>query len=307
MLKCILVLLVSGILFSGMPVYGQDTTNFWNAAETYAPSRGRTVAIGLGSTYVVSMTGLYYLWYADYDLGKFHTFDDNDEWLQVDKAGHFGSAYYIGKWGIDLMQWTGMKHTKATLLGGSLGFAFLSTVELFDGYSEEWGFSTGDMIANAGGAVMAISQELLWKEQRVTMKFSWHPTDYNKYDPELLGEGFPTTLFKDYNGQAYWLSANIASFLKEDTSFPKWLNVAVGYGADGMLGARDNTKFRPGPGADIERFRQFYLAPDIDLTKIRTRSNTFKNLFRVFGFLKIPAPTMEFNNKNNLKFHWLYF
>lgn len=307
MLKCLAALFISGIIFSGVPVIAQDTTNFWDAAPSYSKQRGRIVAIGLGSTYVASMTGLYYLWYADYDMGKFHSFDDNDEWLQVDKAGHLGSAYYLGKWGIDLMQWTGMKHTKATVIGGGLGFAFLSTVEAFDGFSNEWGFSSGDMIANAGGTVMAVSQELLWKEQRISIKFSWHPTDLNQYNPDLLGQGFPETMFKDYNGQAYWLSGNIASFLKDDSSFPKWLNIAAGYGADGMLGARDNLEFQSGPASEYKRYRQFYLAPDIDLTKIKTQNNILKIAFRAFGFLKFPAPTLEYNNKNNLKFHWLYF
>ena len=41
-----------------------------------------------------------------------------------------------------------------------------------DGYSAEWGASSGDIIANALGTGLYISQELLWKEQRITPKFS---------------------------------------------------------------------------------------------------------------------------------------
>ena len=46
-------------------------------------------------------------------------------------------------------------------------------------------------------------------------------------------------VLKDYNGQTYWLSANIWSFNKE-SNFPRWLNVAFGYGADGMLYGENN-------------------------------------------------------------------
>ena len=271
-------------------------------------SRIKGVAIGLGATYTVSMVGLYSLWYKDYPMGEFHTFDDNDEWLQVDKAGHFGSAYYLGKWGIDLFQWTGMEKKKAVWIGGTAGLAFLTTIEIFDGFSEEWGFSVGDMAANVGGTAMAIAQELIWEEQRIKVKFSWHPTDYAQYNPDLLGEEFPSTLFKDYNGQTYWLSANLHSFMSESSMFPKWLNMSVGYGAEGMTSAGEEPSDSEIPGTpDFPRYRQFYIAPDIELSKLRTKSKFLKSCFSVFGFIKFPAPTIEINGNNELKFHWIYF
>ena len=307
MLRKILVLIFTITICSGYRARAQDTLSFWEPAKEYNPQRGKIVGIGLGTTYVVSMTGLYYLWYADYDLVEFHSFNDNEEWLQMDKVGHFGSSYYLGKWGIDLMQWTGMKEKKAIWIGGTLGLAFLTTIEVFDGFSEAWGFSTGDMIANVSGSAMAISQELIWKEQRINIKFSWHDSPYNDYNTDLMGETFPQTMFKDYNGQTYWLSGNIKSFLQADSKFPAWLNVAVGYGAEGMTGAEDNSVTDAAGHTDIVRYRQFYLAPDVDLTKIKTKSKILKTVFGAFGFLKIPAPTLEFNKQSDVKFHWLYF
>jgi len=303
----VVVLFLSVLFFFGAPVIAQDTTDFWEPAPTYSKQRGRIVAVGLSSTYVASMTGLYFLWYADYTPGKFHTFNDNSEWLQVDKVGHFGSAYYLGKWGINLMQWTGMKSEKASWVGGGLGLVFLTTIEVFDGFSKQWGFSSGDMIANVAGSALAVSQQLIWDEQRLNIKFSWHDTKYDEYNPGLLGENFTETLFKDYNGQTYWLSVNIKSFLKKDSKFPAWLNIAAGFGAEGMTGARDNSRTDAAGKPKLERYRQFYIAPDIDLTKIKTNSKALKTVFSAFGFLKFPAPTLEFNKKNNLEFHWLYF
>ena len=46
-------------------------------------------------------------------------------------------------------------------------------------------------------------------------------------------------MLKDYNGQTYWLSANLKSFF-QGSNIPAWLNVAVGYGADGMFGGFEN-------------------------------------------------------------------
>ncbi len=254
------------------------------------------------------MAGLYHLWYKDYPLTKFHFFDDNDEWLQYDKIGHFGATYYVGKWGIGMFDWTGMNPKKAIWIGGSLGMVFLTTIEIFDGFSEEWGFSWGDMIANTSGYALLMSQQLLWDEQRITIKFSFHTSEYAQYRPDQFGTTFPEHLFKDYNGTTTWLSGNIHSFLKKDSKFPAWLNLSVGYGVDGLTGASENVLEYDGkPIPPYPRYRQFYIAPDIDLTKIKTKSKFLHSFFSVFGFLKIPAPTVEFNKIDHVKFHVLYF
>ena len=42
----------------------------------------------------------------------------------------------------------------------ALGFVFLTAVEVIDGYSSEWGASIGDVVANASGTALYVSQEL---------------------------------------------------------------------------------------------------------------------------------------------------
>lgn len=254
------------------------------------------------------MIGLYNLWYKDYPLTKFHFFDDNGEWLQYDKVGHVGSTYYVGKWGIGLYDWAGMDHKKAIWIGGSLGMVFMTSIEIFDGFSEQWGFSWGDMIANTTGYALLMSQELLWDEQRVTIKFSFHQSEYAQYRPDQFGTNYPQHLFKDYNGSTTWLSGNIYSFLNKDSKFPKWLNISFGYGVEGLTGASENSiDYNGEPIPEFERYRQFYIAPDIDLTKLKIKSKFLHSFFEVFGFLKIPAPTVEFNRIDKIKFHALYF
>ena len=56
----------------------------------------------------------------------------------------------------------------------------------------------------------------------------------------------------------------------------------------------------------IERYPQFYLSLDIDLTKIETRSAFLRTVFSAVGFLKIPAPAIEFR-KGSSEFHWLHY
>ena len=54
-------------------------------------------------------------------------------------------------------------------------------------------------------------------------------------------------------------------------------------------------------------YRQFYLSLDVDLTKITTKSHFLKTLFSVFNTIKIPAPTLQYDEYNGLKGHFIYF
>jgi len=254
------------------------------------------------------MIGLNELWYKDYPRSSFHTFNDNGEWLQMDKAGHAITSYYIGVLGVDLMKWTGVKDNRAVWYGGMLGTVYQSSIEILDGFSSQWGFSWGDLAANTLGSASVVSQELLWKEQRIILKYSFHTTGYSAYRPDLLGKSLPEKMLKDYNGQTYWLSGNIASFIKKENHFPKWINVAIGYGANGMIGGKSNPTVddNGNPYPHFTRQRQYYFALDADLSKIKTNIRWFKIITKTFGFIKIPAPALSFTG-SKINFHPLYF
>ena len=286
----------------------QDTLSFFTHAPEFNKKRFNTLVATEGTLYVGSFTALSALWYKNYPHSSFHFFNDNTEWLQMDKAGHAVTAYSIGRIGMNMMRWSGVKGNKAIWYGGMLGMLYQGTLEVFDGYSTEWGFSWGDMGGNVAGTAVLIGQELLWKEQRIRMKLSFHRTDFANIRPALLGSNWQESILKDYNGQTLWLSVNISSFLKEDTRFPKWLNFAFGYGGTGMIGGMSN------PIADkngnlypvYERTRLYRFALDADLTKIKTRSKFLKAFFETFGFLKIPAPMIQFGGKG-MQFNAFYF
>ncbi|MBK7174199.1 MAG: DUF2279 domain-containing protein [Bacteroidales bacterium] len=251
--------------------------------------------------------GLYGLWYADYPQSSFHFINDNDEWLGMDKAGHMMTSYYMGKVGYENLKWAGAKEKNAIWYGGLTGLAYLTTVEVFDGFSKEWGASPGDMLANSLGSALFISQQMFWSEQKIILKWSFQLTDYAQYNKAQLGSGTAQRMLKDYNGQTYWLSGNIKSLANMHSKFPAWLNVAIGYGADGMIAPKTNPDQIQGiPIPDFKRKHQFYLAPDIDLTRIPVRSKTLKLVLNAIGFIKFPMPALEITN-TGIKFHPLYF
>lgn len=278
------------------------------ANTTLNQKRLQWVAASGSVFYIGSMAGLYQLWYKDYESEPFHFFNDNAEWNQVDKCGHVFATYQIGLLSTDALKWTGLEPKKAALYGTGYAYLFQTTIEVFDGFSSGWGFSAGDMIANTVGAATVLSQELIWHEQRFNIKFSYHATPYANDRPNQLGDNSLQRIFKDYNGQTYWLSANVGCWLPQQSRFPKWLNFAVGYGAEGMTGANTNPEFINGQQAkNYSRIRQFYFAPDIDLTRIKTKSKTLKTIFKVVNCLKFPMPTIELNTSNKLVFHPVYF
>lgn len=277
-------------------------------STSFNKKRFATVIATEATLYTGTLIGLNELWYKDYPRSSFHLFDDTNEWLQMDKVGHVMTSYSVGRVGIGLMKWSGVERKKAIWYGGMLGSVFLTTVELLDAYSSQWGFSVADFTANTAGSLMVIAQELAWDEQRIVLKYSFQQSRYAKYRPNMLGSNLQENLLKDYNGQTYWLSLNMSSFMKKETKFPKWLNVAVGYGADGMIGARSNPATFDGNGNPLvfQRYRQFYLSLDVDLTRIPTKSKFLKTVFNTIGFIKFPAPAIEFN-KYAVKGNWLGF
>lgn len=292
--------------------YGQaQPTQFeW---KTYSDTlrKGRAIGLGAGSAalWVGSVVGLNELWYANEERGKFRLFDDSREWMQLDKAGHFLTSYAIGYYYIDLMRWSGFNRKTSIWVGGFMGSFYLAGIEVLDGFSPQWGFSLSDFTVNTAGSFAVILQELAWNEQRITPKISYSNSRYAQYRPNLLGENLGEKLLKDYNAHTFWFSVNIHSFLQDESRFPKWLNFAVGFGADGMLGGVENPAFDTDGNSlpQTPRFRQFYLSLDVDLTKIKTKKRWLRTIFKAVNIIKLPFPTVEFNRVDKVKFHPIYF
>ncbi|MFI5172560.1 MAG: DUF2279 domain-containing protein [Chitinophagales bacterium] len=299
---------------------------FLTPAETFNKSRFVTIVSSEAALYTGATIALYNYWYKDYPHSGFHIFNDEGEWLQHDKFGHLYTAYFETNLTTGFYNWTGMKDENTYWAGAVSGSLLQLTIEIFDGFSDKWGFSLGDFAANTFGAGLSMTQNYLWDEQRIFIKYSAHFVDYSNYPDDvqqraeaLFGTTGPEKILKDYNGSTYWASVNPSQFMREDTWVPKWLMLSAGYGAEGMLGGFENI-WCPDAGispelcdpsmliyhTEIERYRQYYLSLDVDLSKIETNSLLLHYVFNVLNLFKFPAPALEFN-KNGLKFHALYF
>lgn len=301
--------------------------NFVTPGDTF---NGKRLALILGTEttlYTGATFALYQYWYKDYPLSNFHFFNDNGEWLQYDKMGHFYTTYFETNITTGFYKWTGMQDKKAYLAGAITSSMLQLTIEVFDGFSDKWGFSIGDFTANTLGAGFNVAQNYLWDEQRIKIKFSSHYEDYSSYDNSvqeraisLFGTTGPEKVLKDYNGQTTWLSVNPSMFMSDESRFPKWLMISGGYSVAGLLGGYENKwcddpLVRPeecDPAnltdySNIDRYRQYYLSLDVDLSQIPTKSPYLKMILEVLNIVKFPAPALEFNQGHGIKFKPIYF
>jgi uncharacterized protein YfiM (DUF2279 family) len=200
----------------------------------------QTLVIGVGSAYGATLMGLNSLWYADAPRSSFHFFNDNREWQQIDKVGHFYTAYHISRLGIQAFEWSGIPRRKSIWWGGLMGMIFQTPIEILDGFSSAYGASWGDLTANTVGSGLLIGQLLFWDRERIYPKFSFHPTALARVRTKLLGKNLLQQTLKDYNGQTYWLAFEIKHFLKNSSGFPDWLCISLGYGAYNMVAADKN-------------------------------------------------------------------
>ncbi len=260
-----------------------------------------------GTYYATSIYVLNNTWYKDKERVPFHFYNDNAGFLQVDKFGHMFGGYvysYIGYSGLVKL---GATRKEALLFGSTLGFVLQFPIEIMDGLHEGYGFSWGDIVANTMGSALVFGQELLFREQLVKYKFSYWESEYSKNSNGYYGETTMNRLLKDYNGHTYWFSMPINRLVPK-YNMPQWLNLAIGYGANGMYGEFENiTSYNGVAIPETERYRQYLISLDIDWTRIKTDSKFLQLLFKGMTFVKLPFPALEYNSKGQLKGYWLYY
>ncbi len=321
--------LIVGILISIATIAAaQEKMSFFELSDSFSKPRFWTTVGTSAALYTGTVIGLNEIWYKGFERSAFHPFNDWKEWKNMDKAGHSFTAYFQTSFSFDVMRWTGVERRDALWVAMGLGTLFQGTIEILDGYSEKWGFSIYDIGFNTGGILLFAGQELAWKDQRFVLKVSNRFPSYSSESilsntgnstsspairaEDLFGKAISTRFIKDYNGQTIWLSMNPASFIKPETRFPNWLNIAIGYGAENLYGGYSNSWSKDGeiftlPNQNFERANQLFLSFDIDLKRIKTKNPFVRFLLKGLNVFKIPSPTLSVTQGKGLKFHALYW
>ncbi|MEZ4907569.1 MAG: DUF2279 domain-containing protein [Saprospiraceae bacterium] len=323
------ILFTMALLSYSFPIQSQySTTNEDSLTTVTEPKFNKTrfyTALGIGGT--IYTAGTYYLvqnWYKEYGLSKFHTFNDSGEWQYMDKLGHIFTCYNQSSVMYYGARWTGIKENNAIWFGIGMGMLLQTTIEVLDGFSPTWGFSIADMSANILGSALFFTEQKLWHEQKIILKVSSRKKNYptsqvissdgsaystlEKRANSLYGSTLPERILKDYNAQTYWISANMNSLFNTDI-FPSWLNISLGYGTENMYGGFENTWKEENKtfilNNDYQRYKQFYLTPDIDFNRIKVKNDFLNGLFKALNIFKLPMPGIEITTQNKVILHWL--
>jgi hypothetical protein len=225
--------------------------------------------------------------------------------MQMDKMGHVFTAYHFSDKVSKLYRWSGLDRKKSALIGAGVGWGYQMSFELLDAQSADWGFSWSDVGANTLGSGLFLSQELIWQEQYVKLKFSYSPSDFAQYRPSILGASFSERLLKDYNGQTYWLTFSPGCIFPK-SKIPAWIAIAAGYSVDAKL-VGSNDFFQTADGLkSFTAKREFVLSLDLDVTKLPIKKPWLKKVLSPFNVIKIPFPALVFRG-NDISGRLLYF
>jgi uncharacterized protein YfiM (DUF2279 family) len=294
---------------------GQDTSaieikhdlrpSFFTPDHQFNKGRFIGTSIGIGGAWAGSMIGLSEVWYSEIEKSPWNTFDDSKQWLQMDKVGHFYTAYKLNALTTEMYQWSGVQPKNAKWYGLGVSLGFQTTLEFLDAYTKEWGWSWGDFTANTLGAASYTVQSHFWNEERIIPKFSYSPTEFAEVRPNVLGSTFAESLLKDYNGQTYWLSFSPGTFFKE-SKIPKWACISFGYSAHEKLVGSESYYLDPATGREYFEQREFLISLDIDFSRIPVKRPWLRVLLKQLNYLKVPFPTFIIRD-GNLIARSLYF
>ncbi len=241
----------------------------------------------VGTIIPITIAGVYiYLnnvWWKEQRV-PFHITDDLElrYALNLDKAGHFISSYFVSEIFSDVLQVTGLPKKQSVWGGAALSIINSTIVEVKDAYSPYWGFSKFDMLANISGALLPVLQ---YHIQAIKyLHFSWsydfsHPS-YYKSLPGHEDKSF----IDDYERHNFWCTYDIWNALRlqnKESYTPFFIQPAVGLSAQNL----------DGKGAGEH---EWFIGMHINLMNLYRGSSKFiQYTCKYINFYHLPAPAIK--------------
>lgn len=197
----------------------------------------------------------------------------------VDKLSHVYTANLITVGSASLFEWTGLNPALSLALGSTTAIAYETYIEINDGLSPDWGFDWGDMAGNLIGSLYPVAQRYVPALRTINFKWSFKPSWLQKKlrnYPDLLD---------DYTSMKFWITFNPYDLMpkKWQKYYPSFLGYGVGVtiqNASHITGATN-------------AFREWYVAFDIDVTKLPGNTDFLKKLKAILNFYHIPTPGIK--------------
>lgn len=287
------------LLFSFFSLHAQ------NEKDSIVPKHYQTeFTIGTSVLGGGSLGYLATVWYKPGSGSAFHTFNDWPEWGRMDKIGHACTSFWIAEGLHTLALKSGFSASRSRWLAAGIPMAYMTGIEVMDGFSKDWGFSWGDMAANASGLSLFLLEQHFPAFQHLQLKYSYKAGPWNAYRTDVFGTSVAQRMLKNYNEQTYWLSISLHPLWP---TWPNWLGLALGYSIEGYVGGRDNQWINQGQliaYPEAWRSPEFCMSLDLNLVKLSKKYSWLKPLATGFGWIKIPFPTVVWQSGKLPQYRW---
>lgn len=241
----------------------------------------------VGTIIPVTITGVYvYLnnvWWKEQRV-PFHITDDVElrYALNLDKAGHFISSYFVSEVFSDVLQVTGLSRKHSVWGGATLSIINSTIVEVKDAYSPYWGFSKFDMLANVTGALLPVLHYHVPITR--TIHFSWSYDFSNPSYYKSMPRHEDKSFIDDYERQNFWCTLDIwtlCGLQASQSCGPFFIQPAVGLSAQNI----------DGKGAGQH---EWFIGMHVNLNHVLCgKSNVLKYAKKYINFYHLPAPALR--------------
>ncbi len=230
-------------------------------------------------------TGITYLGAQSWDWGS-SSFNMNSEgWFGMDtgsggadKLGHLYTTYLMSEWLTYSLEESTHQPKESALYGSLFGWGLFLYIEIFDGYSDDHGFSTEDLLMNSiGSGFSYLKNTQPWLQDKIDLRV--------EYLPSAGMKGIhPMT---DYSGYKYLAVLKPAGFTSLKNSFLKYFEFQLGYYTRGF-------KKEDAPYFD-QRESTLYTAISINLSELIFKNihpkhhNTTQPIDSFFKYYQMPG------------------
>lgn len=269
--------LAEGASPSPAPASGAGTSPTRDSRVPPETLRWRNAAIGFGAAGLVAIYGAAN-WWQDGFGGSFRTvsegwFGQNTEYGGADKLGHAFFSYVGARLLTAGFTLAGNEPRSAVNMGTLWALGIMTGVEVLDGFSKKYRFSTEDAAMNvigaAAGYVMERNPAL---DALIDLRLHYNPSDNSNFN-----------IGGDYSGQTYLLNLKASGVPKlRSNDFLRYFELAVGYGTRG---------YEDPP--DVERRRHLYFGVSLNLSEI-LRQTVFKGNTKPSGVQRASEMFFEF-------------
>ena len=249
----------------------------------------------LGLYFAASYLYVQNAWWDDISE-EFHFDPGNDlvYALNVDKAAHFFGGVYASDLFSSSYRWAGIEEKRSKWYGAAFGIGIQLAIEFKDAYAPYWGFSKWDLGLGSAGALWPVLQNYYDPLKAINFKFSYFKRSNIYWELEAQRGKNPSKFswYDDYPNQTYWMTLDLEKLVNK-SNFPKWMDIAIGFGLDETQYLSDGTKM----GGNQE----FYISLDYDTNQILKKWNTpvAKKIKFILKYYKLPAPTVQISPKIN--------